>query len=176
MKVLVTGAAGYIGAHVARALEEAGHEVVRFDEIRSYLEVLVDATALGYNVVLLHPQRSISPFSTDASTIVDGRDRRIDIWWRGKQFNGDLMLLLTHLLTMNHEWNGATVTLRSIVLDESQKAKREVDLERLIAECGRLRLLGLDRRAADADPPVSSLPPNTMPRTSTHSPARLKTR
>jgi UDP-glucose-4-epimerase GalE len=33
MRVLVTGAAGYIGAHVARALEEAGHAVVRFDDM-----------------------------------------------------------------------------------------------------------------------------------------------
>ena len=33
MKVLVTGAAGYIGSHVARALEEAGHAVVRFDDL-----------------------------------------------------------------------------------------------------------------------------------------------
>lgn len=33
MKVMVTGGAGYIGSHVARALEEAGHEVVRFDRL-----------------------------------------------------------------------------------------------------------------------------------------------
>ncbi len=31
MKVMVTGAAGYIGTHVARTLVEAGHEVVRVD-------------------------------------------------------------------------------------------------------------------------------------------------
>lgn len=33
MKILVTGAAGYIGSHVARALEESGHSVVRLDRL-----------------------------------------------------------------------------------------------------------------------------------------------
>lgn len=33
MRVLVTGAAGYIGSHVALALEESGHEVVRLDDL-----------------------------------------------------------------------------------------------------------------------------------------------
>ena len=34
MKVLVTGGAGYIGSHTVKALEEAGHEVVVFDNLR----------------------------------------------------------------------------------------------------------------------------------------------
>ena len=46
-----------------------------------------------------------------------GQERRIDIWWRGKQYNGDLMLLLTHLLMMNPEWRDARVVIRSIILD-----------------------------------------------------------
>ena len=63
-----------------------------------------------------------------------GRSPRIDIWWRGKLLNGDLMLLFTHLLTMNHEWAGATVVLRSIVNDERERARLEAELPRLISE------------------------------------------
>ena len=40
MKVLVTGAAGYIGSHVARALEESGHSVVRLDDLSTGHESL----------------------------------------------------------------------------------------------------------------------------------------
>jgi hypothetical protein len=47
----------------------------------------------------------------------DGLERqsRIDIWWRGRQHNGDLMLLLAHLLTLNNEWRDSRIFLRTII-------------------------------------------------------------
>jgi amino acid transporter len=63
-----------------------------------------------------------------------GQKRRIDIWWRGMQYNGDLMLLLTHLLMMNREWQGARVVIRSIIRDEEQKESRSAQLAQLISE------------------------------------------
>jgi hypothetical protein len=63
-----------------------------------------------------------------------GQERRIDIWWRGKQYNGDLMLLLTHLLLMNPEWRDARVMIRSIILDEDQLERRSASLAQLIRE------------------------------------------
>ena len=45
MKYLVTGATGFLGAHVAAALEEAGHEVVRF--ARSTGGDVLDAASVG---------------------------------------------------------------------------------------------------------------------------------
>lgn len=38
VRILVTGAAGFIGYHVAKALLEAGHEVVGFDNVNPYYD------------------------------------------------------------------------------------------------------------------------------------------
>jgi hypothetical protein len=63
-----------------------------------------------------------------------GQERRIDIWWRGMQYNGDMMLLLTHLLKMNPQWHDARVVIRSIILDASQREARAAGLANLITE------------------------------------------
>ncbi|MHC4716496.1 MAG: amino acid permease [Planctomycetota bacterium] len=57
---------------------------------------------------------------------------RIDVWWRGKQNNGDLMLMLAYLLTLNPSWRDATITLRTIVGDEASRAAMVASLDELI--------------------------------------------
>ena len=57
---------------------------------------------------------------------------RIDIWWRGKFNNGDLMLLLAYLLTMNAVWRNATIYLRSIVTKDMTRVDIEESLSSLI--------------------------------------------
>ncbi len=42
----------------------------------------------------------------------------IDVWWRGRQ-NGELMLLLAHLLKQNEIWRSRTIRLMRIVTDEA---------------------------------------------------------
>ncbi|MEQ8167106.1 MAG: NAD-dependent epimerase/dehydratase family protein, partial [Alphaproteobacteria bacterium] len=39
MTILVTGAAGFIGAHVCRALQERGADVVGIDNLNPYYDV-----------------------------------------------------------------------------------------------------------------------------------------
>ena len=39
MKILVTGAAGYIGSHAAERLQSLGHEVVGLDNFSDYYDV-----------------------------------------------------------------------------------------------------------------------------------------
>ncbi|MEM8930852.1 MAG: Na-K-Cl cotransporter [Acidobacteriota bacterium] len=59
---------------------------------------------------------------------------RIDIWWGGLENNGDLMLLFAYLLSLNTEWDGAEIWVRSIANDEDERAQLREGLTDLIPE------------------------------------------
>jgi len=61
---------------------------------------------------------------------------RIDVWWRGMEKNGDMMLVLAHLLNLNTEWRQAKLRLRTIVSTE----------EELDPMCEKLKALIVDSR------------------------------
>ena len=50
------------------------------------------------------------------------------------QKNGDMMLLLAHLLTLNTEWRQAKLRLRTIVSTEEEKSPMEDKLKHLLVE------------------------------------------
>ena len=57
----------------------------------------------------------------------------IDVWWRGQK-NGQLMLLLAHLLTLNPEWRHRTVRLLRVVDNETAAEEVEKHLTKLSEE------------------------------------------
>ena len=59
---------------------------------------------------------------------------KIHVWWGGLERNGDLLLLLAHLLNSNPEWSGAKVEVMSIASSELMKARTETYLNQLIPE------------------------------------------
>jgi hypothetical protein len=63
-----------------------------------------------------------------------GERREIHNWWGGLQRNGDLMLLLAHLLTRNPEWRNASVIIRSIASNEHMRDTTVAYLERFLPE------------------------------------------
>ncbi len=63
-----------------------------------------------------------------------GQEKRIDLWWGGLQNNGDLMLLLAHLLRLNPEWNDARLIVRSIARSEAERDAQREGLSELLAE------------------------------------------
>jgi hypothetical protein len=63
-----------------------------------------------------------------------GRQPRIDLWWGGLQHNGDMMLLLAHLLSLNPEWRDARIVVRSIARTEEEGKAQRHGLADLLAE------------------------------------------
>ena len=51
-----------------------------------------------------------------------GRRKKIDIWWKGTQANGSLMLLLAYLLRKDIEWRNAQLFLKLVVSDHPAAA------------------------------------------------------
>ncbi len=60
--------------------------------------------------------------------------RYIDVWWRGKQQNGDLMVLLGHLIKGNPSWRRARLSVRSIVDAEEERDAMAASLANLLTE------------------------------------------
>lgn len=56
-------------------------------------------------------------------------EKRIDVWWGGKENNGKLMLLLAHLLSLHPDWKGFSISLKSIVNSEEEIEERSKLLE-----------------------------------------------
>jgi amino acid transporter len=63
-----------------------------------------------------------------------GQQQSIDLWWGGLQNNGDLMLLLAYLISLNPEWHGSKVVVNSIVNHETEREAMESSLSNLITE------------------------------------------
>jgi amino acid transporter len=90
--------------------------------LESMLKIVRLLARTGKSTIIARPNWAHEP----------GQETQIDIWWRGKQRNGDLMLLLAYLLNLNPEWNDARIMVRSIVENEQEHDKMEQSLAELI--------------------------------------------
>ncbi|HKK73927.1 MAG TPA: hypothetical protein VJ953_02545 [Saprospiraceae bacterium] len=58
----------------------------------------------------------------DHTTWAQKDHQQIDIWWSGHENNGDLMLILAFMLTLNREWQNAQINIRAVVETEQEQA------------------------------------------------------
>lgn len=75
------------------------------------VKIINDLADSGKNIILLH-------FNTDFSI---ENNRTIDIWWGGKNSNGDLMLLFSYLIRLNRKWDKTQIRIYSVVNSENDK-------------------------------------------------------
>jgi hypothetical protein len=62
------------------------------------------------------------------------KPRRIDVWWGGLQNNGDMMLILAYLVSLNPEWRRAEICVRSIATSAMMQKHTEQSLEEMLEE------------------------------------------
>lgn len=92
--------------------------------LESMLRIMRAVSRAGKSTIIAHLNWAHEP----------GQEKRIDIWWRGKQYNGDMMLLLAYLLNLNREWRDAKIIVRTIVESEQNRGEINVSLSELITE------------------------------------------
>lgn len=88
------------------------------------LRVQRDLADLGKSVLFLHMDEPRG----------FGERRLIQVWWGGRGGNGDLMILLAHLIDRHRDWDGASLrVMRMVGRPEAIESVRE-DTERLLEE------------------------------------------
>jgi hypothetical protein len=96
----------------------------RRERLESILRIMRGVSHIGKSMVIARLNWKHEP----------GQGKRIDLWWGGLQYNGDMMLLLAYLLSLNEEWHDAPVVLRSIVDSEEEREPMSRSLADLIAD------------------------------------------
>ncbi len=96
----------------------------KIERLESTLRIMRALSNTGLSTVITRLNRSNGKLDNNL----------IDIWWRGKQHNGDLMLLLAYLLNLNTEWKKAKIVIRSIVDNEEDRELLSNSLDDLLQE------------------------------------------
>jgi hypothetical protein len=94
----------------------------KFDRLESILRIMRAISKTGKSTIISYLKWAQEP----------GQQKQIHIWWRGLKNNGDLMLPLAYLLSLNPDWTGSKIIVRSIVGDEKERESTEAGLRELV--------------------------------------------
>lgn len=104
------------------------------------LQIINDLALSGKNIIVAHFNKAFTK----------SQNKRIDIWWRGQDSNGDLMLLLSYLIRLNSKWKKARINIFSIVDTEDERVALEGHIHYSIKEAridAKVHLLLKDRKS-----------------------------
>jgi potassium/chloride transporter 4/5/6 len=90
--------------------------------LASQLRIMREVSLIGKSTIICR----IKPESWTV------RPRRIDVWWGGLQNNGDMLLLLAYLVSLNSEWRSAEICIRSIATSEMMQEHTEKSLRQML--------------------------------------------
>jgi amino acid transporter len=94
------------------------------DRLESLLRITRGLSRAGKSTIIARINEGLDP----------KRNNRLVVWWGGFQNNGDLMLLLAYLLSMNSDWRESKIIVRSIADNEQDRETKAANLNALIPE------------------------------------------
>jgi amino acid transporter len=86
------------------------------------LRLMCDLVVLKKSVLLLHSDSNRS-FK---------KKRQIDVWWRGRDRNAELMLLLAHIISQSPSWEGAKIRVLRLLHSEEGREGSERHIAELL--------------------------------------------
>ncbi len=89
---------------------------------KEQLHLMRKLVALGKSTLFLHFNRERGY----------GRKRLIDVWWRGRDRNAELMLLLAHVISQSAPWEGAKIRILRLLDHEEGKINANDHIQQLI--------------------------------------------
>ena len=90
----------------------------------SQLELMRSLVALGKSALFLHYHQERGY----------GEKKIINVWWRGRSANADLILLLVHLIKQHRAWKSVQVRLLQVISDEKKVPESRAELEKLLSD------------------------------------------
>ncbi len=90
------------------------------------LKIIRDLSISGKNILLVK--------FNDHESWKQKSYNNIDIWWGGKENNGDLMLILAFMLKLNQEWENARIHIKAVVESDWEQDLLKEGLETSIAK------------------------------------------
>ncbi|MEL6348257.1 MAG: hypothetical protein AAFV53_34425 [Myxococcota bacterium] len=75
-----------------------------------------------------------SPVVLRLTAPVKKDNEEILVWWKGRESNGDLMLLLAHMLRGSPGWRGARIVLARVVQDNEESARIKLQTRKALAD------------------------------------------
>jgi amino acid transporter len=88
------------------------------------LHLINDLAVTGKNIIMTNIRK---PFSKKTN-------KTIDIWWGGRDSNGDLMLLLAYLVQLNNKWKKSNINIISVANSEAERQHLEQHIQFSIKE------------------------------------------
>ncbi|MGA1824647.1 MAG: amino acid permease [bacterium] len=86
------------------------------DKFIEFAEIIKTLYQLKRNIIIVREGETVEKKHP--------KDKRIYVWWRGKQNNANLMLTLAYMLQTSPEWKGAKLILKIIV--KSEEGRRAI--------------------------------------------------